>query len=162
MGRKFKIASKQTDSLRENAFINIGQKYELQLFCIIDRDRANGCQESSVSKNSTKDDDSSSKQTCFRIDKWLQKKIQRLKISRRDTNYKILEDGDESLLQRRHFPRSSSINSKANRIEAHPLSLGQASREEEVTMMANKPLRTFLLNISTHFDLAIPSSLDLP
>lgn len=44
MGRKFEIASKQTDSLRENAFINIGQKYELQLFCIIDRDRANGCQ----------------------------------------------------------------------------------------------------------------------
>lgn len=162
MGWKFEIASKQTDSLRENAFINIGQKYELQLFCIIDRDRTNGCQESSVSKNSTKDENSSSKQTCFRIDKWLQKKIQRLKISRRDTNYKIPEDGDESLLQRRHFPRSSSINSKANRIEAHPLSLGQASREEEVTMMANKPLRTFLLNISTHFDLAIPSSLDLP
>lgn len=74
MGRKFEIASKQTDSLRENAFINIGQKYELQLFCIIDRDRANGCQESSVSKNSTKDENSSSKQTCFRIDKWLQKK----------------------------------------------------------------------------------------
>lgn len=68
MGRKFEIASKQTDSLRENAFINIGQKYELQLFCIIDRDRANGCQESSVSKNSTKDENSSSKQTCFRID----------------------------------------------------------------------------------------------
>lgn len=36
--------------LRENAFINIERKYELQLFCIIDGDRANGCQESS--KNS--------------------------------------------------------------------------------------------------------------
>lgn len=36
--------------LRENAFINIERKHELQLFCIIDGDRANGCQESS--KNS--------------------------------------------------------------------------------------------------------------
>lgn len=52
-GRKFEIASKQTDSLRKNAFINIEEKYELQLFCIIDRDRTNGCQEWSVSKNST-------------------------------------------------------------------------------------------------------------
>lgn len=48
------------------------------------------------------------------------------KIQRVNEDYKILES--ESLLQRGHFPRSSSINSKANRIEAHPLSLRRASR----------------------------------
>lgn len=146
-GRKFEIASKQTDSCTEECIYKYIEQ-ELQLFCIIDRDRTNGCQESSVSKKFEIEANGRvyGGISSFWIDTnfphefvYTRKNSEGKNVlSRRDVNYKILET-NRCCREDTFFahPRLIRKQIASRRIHFH---FGGHREKKKITTMANKPL----------------------